>query len=324
MPSTPPLRFPLQPDRGPKFSSVADVGEVLDATPSAIVVVNMTGSIVLVNQAFEQLTGFDRGDLLGRRIETLLPSDRRQGHAGRRRSYLADPHPRSMGADLGVVCRRKHGVPFEAEVNLGPLQTDQGVFVVCTVRDETARKLTEANLTHRALHDPLTGLANRILLVDRLDQAVRRAGRRDGSIAVLFLDVDQFKQINDSFGHATGDEVLTAIAHRLAACVRPEDTVARFGGDEFVVVAEDIGGAEGAIDLAARLISEVAVPLPPPDGGPLLRIGVSAGVVVARRGDDGATLLGLADEALYRAKRLGGSRFEVSDQGRSASARTIR
>ena len=317
-------RPPPRPGGGSKATSVADADGVLDATPSAIVVVNMTGSIVLVNQAFERLTGFDRGELLGRPIETLLPSDRRRGHAGRRRSFFADPHPRPMGADLGVVCRRKHLPPFEAEVNLGPLSTDEGVFVVCTVRDETTRRKTEAGLTHRALHDPLTGLANRILLVDRLDQAVRRAERSDRSIAVLFLDVDQFKQINDSFGHATGDEVLTTIAQRLAACVRPEDTVARFGGDEFVVVAEDIGGEEGAVDLAARLISEVNVPLPPPDGGPALRIGVSAGVVLARRGDDGATLLGLADEALYRAKRLGGSRFELSDQGRSASARPVR
>ena len=324
MPSTPLPHPPLHPGGGPEFTSVTNVGEVLDATPAAIVVVNMTGSIVVVNHAFERLTGFDRGDLIGTQIETLLPSDRRRGHAERRRSFLADPQARSMGAGLGVVCRRKHGAPFDAEVDLGPLPTSDGVFVVCTVRDETARKQTEAILTHRALHDPLTGLANRILLVDRLDQAVRRAGRSDGTIAVLFIDVDQFKQINDSFGHATGDEVLTAIAHRLAAGVRPEDTVARIGGDEFVVVAEDIGGEEGAIDLAARLISEVAVPLPPPDGGPPLRIGVSAGVVVARRGDDGTTLLGLADEALYRAKRLGGGRLELSDQGRSASARTVR
>lgn len=121
------------------------------------------------------------------------------------------------------------------------------------IHDITERKLLEEQLTHRAFHDPLTGLPNRTLFSDRVRHALERRGGPDGSIAVLFLDLDDFKAINDSLGHEAGDEVLGVVASRLRSCVRTADTVARFGGDEFAVLLEQNGSLDDAVRTADRI-----------------------------------------------------------------------
>ena len=178
--------------------------------------------------------------------------------------------------------------------------------------DVTDRKRMEAELERLALYDSLTGLPNRALFSDRLDQAIAHRSRTQ-AIAVYFLDVDRFKRINDSLGHAAGDEVLREVAARIQRTLRPEDTVARFGGDEFTVLCESIGGVLEAVGVADRLQREIAQPLRA--GGAELRLSASIGIAIAEPGDDanGSRLVEDADAAMYRAKERGGARTELFD-----------
>jgi diguanylate cyclase (GGDEF)-like protein len=171
-------------------------------------------------------------------------------------------------------------------------------------RDVTERRALEERLQHQALHDDLTGLPNRHLFVDRLGQALRRTGRRDGRVGVLFTDLDEFKMVNDSFGHEVGDRLLVDVAERLGGCLRPEDTLARFGGDEFVVLIEEPGGTEGAVRVAERIIEEFRMPFQV--GGRDLHVGPSIGIALGdARTKSPEDLLRDADTAMYQAKGSG-------------------
>jgi diguanylate cyclase (GGDEF)-like protein/PAS domain S-box-containing protein len=182
-----------------------------------------------------------------------------------------------------------------------------GVFL-----DVTDRKRMEAELERLALYDPLTGLPNRALFSDRLSHTIERRGRKQAT-AVYFLDVDRFKRINDSLGHSAGDEVLREVAARIERTLRPEDTVARFGGDEFTVLCESVGGVLEAVGVADRLQREIAQPLRA--GGAELRLSASIGIAIAEAGDDPdvSRLVEDADAAMYRAKERGGARTELFD-----------
>jgi diguanylate cyclase (GGDEF)-like protein len=214
------------------------------------------------------------------------------------------------------------GIPKE---KLEPLA--EGVMVSCdasivrTARhfDEQAREIqqqlreNEAKLEFLAMHDPLTALANRGLMFDRLDKALERMRRHPerGGVAVIFVDLDGFKDLNDRCGHLRGDEVLQVIARRLAACVRDQDTVARFGGDEFIVVAEDIADEGAATSLAERILAGVREPI---DLGDVLAI-LSASIGVRLTYDPDLKpdqLVTEADALMYEAKGAGGNRYSMS------------
>ena len=179
--------------------------------------------------------------------------------------------------------------------------------------EERTEELREA-----AVHDALTGLPNRKLLVDRLDQALARQLRAGRGVALLFLDLDRFKLLNDSRGHAIGDQVLVTVGERLRQVVRPADTVARFGGDEFVVVCEDVDGVADATGLAGRIAAALEVPFAL-DGGEVF-LSVSVGVSMAGPGSSAEELLRDADAAMYRAKEQGRSRIEFFDEGMRTEA----
>ncbi len=169
-----------------------------------------------------------------------------------------------------------------------------------------------ARLEHQALHDPLTGLANRVLLLDRIEHAVESASRRATRIAVLFMDIDYFKSVNDASGHSAGDQLLVQAARRLSAVVRPNDTVARLGGDEFVVLCEDlVDPVPEGVAVAERIASRFEEPFVVGDRAAV--VAASIGVAVAEDGDTAEALLGRADHAMYRAKQLGRGRIEVYD-----------
>ncbi len=176
------------------------------------------------------------------------------------------------------------------------------------------RKRAEAELAHQALHDGLTGLPNRALLLDRLGQAIARLERTGTSVAVLFCDLDRFKVVNDSLGHEAGDKLLTGVAERLTDVLRTGDTAARFGGDEFVVLCEDVDGERHAVLVAQRIARRLAEPFAL--GEDQVHVKVSFGIAVTDRSSVRAeSLVRDADAAMYRAKERGGSLYEVFDTG---------
>lgn len=195
---------------------------------------------------------------------------------------------------------------------VGGAQGDQEPLFYGVFLDVTDRKRMEGELERLALFDPLTGLPNRSLFVDRLRQILSQPGRQ-ATTAVYFIDLDRFKRINDSLGHTAGDDVLCEIAGRLRTVLRPEDTLARFGGDEFTILCESVGGVFEAVGLADRLQRPLRQPLR--CAGADLRLSASVGVALAEPGDgvDGERLVQDADAAMYRAKERGGARTELFD-----------
>jgi len=191
------------------------------------------------------------------------------------------------------------------------------------IEDITERKAIGERLVHQAIHDPLTGLPNRLLFMDRLRDLMARGQRRKHRVAVLFVDLDHFKVINDSLGHEAGDQLLLAVGHRLRRMLRPTDTVARFGGDEFTILCPDVDDPESVTRLAERVLDEIARPVWLVDGEVFATasIGIACSLQRADAPESPETLVRDADAAMYRAKELGRRRAEFFDQ--RLRARTV-
>jgi diguanylate cyclase (GGDEF)-like protein/PAS domain S-box-containing protein len=214
--------------------------------------------------------------------------------------------------ELQLRMVRRDGTHIWTEHRIVPLRNAEGDVVAATgiARDVTALKEREADLSHRALHDPLTGLPNRVLLLDRLEAALARLRRHQSSLAVLYLDLDRFKTVNDNLGHDVGDRVLQVVGQRVQQTLRPSDSVGRLGGDEFAVVLGDLHDPSEAMQVAKRLLPVVAEPVDL--HGNTLVITVSIGVATAVDGDTSAAeLLRRADFAMYTAKDRGRARVET-------------
>jgi diguanylate cyclase (GGDEF)-like protein/PAS domain S-box-containing protein len=181
--------------------------------------------------------------------------------------------------------------------------------LVVNTRDVSEKRRLEEQLTWQAFHDPLTRLPNRSVFLDRVTHSLSRRTRAGGSMAVLFVDLDNFKLVNDAMGHAEGDRVLVSAAERLIGCVRSEDTVARFGGDEFAILIDDGSDSQGLEEVAKRIVEALAVPFE--IQGQEQRIGASVGIARSRPGETPAELLRKADEAMYFAKANGKGRYEM-------------
>ena len=284
---------------------------LFEMAPDGRVVVDERGRVVLVNAKAERLFGLVREELIGSALDSLV----------RPRSGTEQPWYRGSSPDRVVeldLYGRREGVEFPLEVSLTDMDLAAGRMISLAFKDVTERKLAADALAHQATHDPLTGLPNRTLFLDRLEHALARARRGEARLAVVFLDVDDFKLVNDSRGHDSGDSLLAGLTARLSAALRPGDTIARFGGDEFVVVCEDLGCEQDAAAIARRIVDSCAQPLK--IGGYEHAVTVSAGVVVV---DDPRTatpsnILRDADAAMYRAKAGGNGRVEVFDEGMRA------
>ena len=285
---------------------------LLETAPDAMVIVDESGRIVLVNSQTERLFGYARDELIGELVEMLVPERFASEHPKHRKAFAVDPQARPMGSDLDLYARRKDGTEFPVEISLGPLETEEGTLISSAIRDVTERKLARDALTYQARHDSLTGLPNRGLFLDRLEHAIDRAKRSHSMLAVLFLDIDDFKLVNDTLGHEAGDRLLVEMTPRLRGALRPGDTVARFGGDEFVVLCEDLSSELDATRIAERIAFACSRPV---TLGPHQHlVTISGGVVVVDRGSSTATeLLRDADAAMYRAKATGKGRVELFD-----------
>jgi diguanylate cyclase (GGDEF)-like protein/PAS domain S-box-containing protein len=290
------------------LSAVLGWERLLDAIPGAVLLVGPNGIIAHANQALAGMTGYRSEELRGRSVELLVPDHLQLGHFGSRTRYQRHPQPSAMGEGLDTHCRRADGSTFPVDIRLAPLPLEGVTFVMVTVADQTERRRREDELFHHTVHEPLTGLPNRVLLVDRTTQALARARRQGTRVSIFYLDVDGFKDVNDRWGHGTGDVVLRLLAQRLAAAVRPSDTVARFGGDEFVVLCEGLPSPAATSEIATRLLEAVATPLE--QDGRAVELTASVGIAssVGGRSRPG-TLIEAADQAMYRAKRAGGGRY---------------
>jgi diguanylate cyclase (GGDEF)-like protein/PAS domain S-box-containing protein len=293
------------------------LSSAVEQTADAIVITNREGIIEYVNPAFERTTGYARGEVIGR-TPNLLKSGK-QGAAFYQVMWQTILRG-EVFSDV-VINRRKDGTLFYEEKTITPLKDANGAITqfISTGRDVTERMQTQERLQYLAQHDVLTELPNRLLLLDRLRQALARARWHDRLVAVLFLDVDRFKTINDSLGHDVGDQLLTQLAARLGAALREGDTVARFGGDEFVMLLDDVAAAADVSGIAAKVLESMRAPFVLKDV--TLHVGASIGVsLFPGDGEDAATLLKNADTAMYRAKEAGRNSYQFYSREMSARA----
>jgi diguanylate cyclase (GGDEF)-like protein/PAS domain S-box-containing protein len=280
---------------------------------------DLGGHILEVNPAFCQMMGLRETELLGTRIADLT-----EAMAGVQFDQeIADF---ANGRIDHILTERQlvgaAGRSVWAQIGVARAEGDAGVepYLIFQAEDISARKRSEATLLHQTLHDPLTGLGNRTLLRDRMSQALARRERRGGTIALLFIDVDRFKRINDSLGHDVGDELLLEVAKRIKSAVRPGDSVIRLGGDEFVVLAEDLEDESSAEDIGERIRAAVAVPFDLADHA--VAPTVSIGIAIATDGTTADLLLMEADTAMYRAKESGKDRVEIFNDNVRLRAQT--
>jgi len=280
---------------------------VFENTKEGIVLTGADRAVVMVNPAFCEITGYELEEVLGKPSD-LLWANRHDSASSEAVWAMVQKQGQWQGE---IWIRRKDGELRPVWKNISVVHNSAGRIVnyVWVFSDITAIKNAEERLSYLAYHDPLTDLPNRLLLADRMRTALSRAERTGTSVALLYLDLDNFKHVNDTLGHEQGDRLLSAIAARLTTYVRGEDSVARLGGDEFVIILEDVSDPAQPARLAEKVLAAVSEPLQL--GGFELRMRASIGISMGpAHGATSEELLKAADAAMYRAKRGGRGRYE--------------
>lgn len=285
---------------------------LFEDAPYPIVVFDGSGQIQQANQRALTLFGYEQAELTGRPVEMLVPTPGPTASPWYRKP--ANDLFSTGGGEIELRGRRRNGSLFPVEVSLTPLVTDEGVLVSAAIRDVTKIVAAAETLSFQARHDSLTGLPNRMLFLERLDAALERAKVSGRPLGVIFLDLDNFKWVNDSRGHEAGDALLKELTPRLGAAVRERDTVGRLGGDEFVVLCENLHEESRAIEIAERLVRITDEPILA--AGAERPVTLSAGVVIVRDATRATALSVLrdADAAMYEAKERGKARVAVFDE----------
>ena len=283
---------------------LAFIQQLIEAVPQPIFFKDAQGRYLGVNRAWERFFGIAREKFIGKSVFELYPNDPAlaRTHHARDEELFAAPGSQSYEAAI----RDAQGELRQTIYNKATFNRADGSVagLIGTITDITEQRRVEEQVRHMAHHDALTQLPNRPLLQDRVGQAIARAKRNREVLALLFIDLDHFKTINDSLGHLVGDRLLQAVAGRLLGCTRAADTVARIGGDEFVVLLGDVDRPESARQVAQKLLEELSAPLEL--DGHSLQVTPSIGIAVyPSDGEDVETLMRNADTAMYHAKRVG-------------------
>lgn len=289
----------------------------INAATDQIVITDTDGGIEFVNPAFERETGYTMKEVIGRNLGSMFTSERDDSICDGLWAMI-----RAGGSFHGeTMSSRKDGSLYVEDIAITPIMDDSGQVerFIAFKRNVTDKKVRERKLDHMAHHDPLTGLPNRLLFSDRLSQKLAHARYTHGSLAVMFLDLDRFKQINDTLGHDVGDMLLKEVGCRLRGILRDADTVARIGGDEFTVMAVDVKEPDDAAVIAKKILSSFAVPFVL--GEHKLKISTSIGIsMFPRDGEDVESMLRNADAAMYKAKENGRGTYRFSVESLNADA----
>jgi diguanylate cyclase (GGDEF)-like protein/PAS domain S-box-containing protein len=298
-----------------RFRTVSDT--VLDA----IIMIGTDGRIVYWNHAAEQIFGYSADEAKGKPIHEWLASPRFRDKADHGMvGFAADGHGAILGTTLELAAVRKDGREIAIELSVNAMTVGAERYAVGVARDVTERKRANALIERMARFDILTGLPNRRLFIEALEKAISRQNRYGEGFAVLYLDLDHFKDVNDTLGHPVGDVLLQRVAERLHESVRDIDTVARFGGDEFAAVAIDIGEPADAAVLAEKIVR--AIDRPFDVEGVVIHTGTCIGIAVyGPESPNAEALLSHADVALYRAKDDGGSTYRFYTDAMNAEVR---
>lgn len=292
---------------------------VFSNSREGILITNLDGTIIDVNEAFSNITGYSHDDVIGKNPRIL-----NSGRQGKEHYFAMWQHLKLKGHWYGEVWnRRKTGEVFAEMLTISTVRNAQGQaqHYVALFSDITMTKLHEQQLEHIAHYDTLTNLPNRVLLSDRLSQSMTQAQRRGQKLAVVFLDLDGFKAVNDTHGHEAGDHLLMALAHRMKQALREGDTLARIGGDEFVAVLVDLADTTESEPILKRLLRAAAESVQ--FGNTHLQVSASLGVTFYPQGHelDADQLQRQADQAMYQAKVSGKNRYHFFDAEQDRSVR---
>jgi diguanylate cyclase (GGDEF)-like protein/PAS domain S-box-containing protein len=283
----------------------------LSSIGDAVLTTDLPGRVTYLNPVAERMTGWSRHEAAGRPLEEVFRIvDGRNRRPARNPMTQAIRLDRTVGLTPDCLLVRRDGLEIAIEDSASPIHDRRGQVIgaVIVFKDVAEARAASQQNVHLAQHDSLTDLPNRLLLSDRLTQAIAMAQRQGHRLAVMFLDLDRFKHVNDSLGHLVGDTLLQSVARRLVGCVRASDTVSRQGGDEFVVLLSQIEHADDAAASARKI--HAAMVAPHDIGNHRLHIGVTIGIgIYPDDGLDAEALIRCADTAMYDAKERGGNGF---------------
>ncbi len=281
--------------------------EIVNAAPDGVLVIDSVGCILFANPAMTMLAGYSEEGLAGKNVDILFPAHLREKHLQMLATYFASPKPLAMGSmDLQIL--RRDGQFVSVDFGLEYVHDDESRYVIVFVRDLTERRKLEDSFRYQLAYDELTDLPNRWLFRLQLNQALMRSDRNQLRVAVIFLDLDYFKTVNDSFGHEAGDALLVQVSKRMRAVVRESDILARMGGDEFAFLLTDLKCVEEALQVVRKLLmtSQTSYLI----NKQMMYSSASLGVAIyPDDAQDSETLLRYADMAMYQAKNAGRGTF---------------
>lgn len=294
----------LKQIKGELEKSQSQLQAVIHNVMDGIITTNESGEMQGFNPAAEEIFGYSQQEVLGKNASLLVPGPEQIGLEAYAGQYAAGQGRLSGMRRREMTAVRKNGQQFPMEVSLSEMRLGGSRYFVGIVRDITERKLAEQKISHLAHYDYLTDLPNRALFMYSLGKLVPLAKRSNGKLAVLFLDLDGFKQVNDRLGHEAGDLLLQQVSGRLRDKIRASDMLARLGGDEFTLVLNDIGSNDNALLVADKIIAELSAPFDL--NGQRCHVGGSIGIsIFPDDAEQAEILIKQADEAMYLAKRSG-------------------
>jgi len=292
---------------------------IMNTVSDAIITSDSEGKIISFNLGAQVTFGYSEEEILGRNVSFLAPEPVRSQHDHFMKNFREGNSARTLGKTVEQTALRKDGHEFPVDITVNPMYIGEDISFIAVVRDITERKASEEAIRRLAMTDPLTGLCNRNAFNSKFEDAIAQSKRLDLHLALLMLDLDKFKPVNDQYGHPVGDALLIEISKHLKDICRDTDVVARLGGDEFAVILTNLENPDGAHGPAQKIIEALSTPME--IMGHTVQIGTSIGIALyPDHSEDMDSLITKADDALYEAKNAGRNTFRLSGTAEKKSA----